>query len=1497
MRPSWTRKLGLVAIAGAIAWSSVGCSQEREPINRVQAGALSKHFLVGASLSDPSDDGEFYMRNTVIDVPYGSGQDGLFTATYAQPLSRIKWEITETSLVARRTHESVADTDHKGARRTNDGQVVAMFIITSHFDVRYAYNSTTGEEINLVEENTTDRPWYQREFIRVDWSKNLVTDGYEVDTLSQLGLFGGLKFDPMSYRIEDPNDPNAPQFDVPDGYFDVTTKVYATPQMVDTPWGKFPYCWFYGQQGTNCNATEATLRLSFRKVVDHDYEPTEWDGSKMDAFGWFYEDRLGYERNYGLSDEKWHRFAAKHNIWEKSHIEGSQCAVDFYRDKDGNIGKYKPAPAVAIETGLPIPDPNGVPFAVSKPGYDIHGDGDNDGTEDECNFAPNGAQIHSGSRCDELSHKCTLPLHERKLVTTPWYYAAGSPADLFASTKYALSQWNISVQLAAFAGQRAEATRVGLDGSGYIVDEAELKKRAARKEELLHRKYDFELRKIGPDLSPEEKNELAAMPQDIFVLCHSPSITKQDALALGLDPDPEACSPNGKRVNARLGDIRYHSVNLIESPQTPSPWGIMVDANDPLTGEKISTSVNEWVGVLDISSQAGMDLIRWINGEISDDQIRGGQYIRDWAAASKLGTAQNQPKTLDRKEIESRLKSIQVANMTGALPQPAGTLSKMTPRQIDNLANQAAKTLQQKLGPSLDAQFEGFRQELIGTKFEAMMATPEMVQAAGFDPQTPIAGDDSILSRVSPMRGMHPQMQRWMNRLKATTGALRSCVIEQPEPDSLVGLARHAARLYPMPVKNDDFPANLAKRNSALQKWLREQLHVSVILHEMGHSMGLRHNFTGSWDAMNYHPEYWQLRTRNGQEKTCSDLKQQHVDGKDCVGPRWIDPVTDEEVNGLIWKWGSSTVMDYPGDLTQDTNDLGSYDKAAVRFAYGEVIDVDADKGYNSTRHQAYMSRLDGFGGISGPLDTFHYTQLPDITKPLGTCEVPTDPNDPLSAKCTGYQLDYVSVRDTKSAGTDGRDAHFAVVTSGPLSGPKNPYAGRARHPYMFGSDEYADTGNMPVFRFDAGADAYEQMQFLTSTYENRYVFDNFRRERTNFFTGTVVNRTRARYFDKMTAAAKSIALYLSLFPQFKDELLNEPGFLLAHSIAASDSLATFIRILTRPEPGNYVMNGPLAEATDDTSLTTLFRIPVGSGDGRFLHNDYDYSKGYNWGRYQTQVGSSFEKRDAIYYLLEAYNNFVQNSKRDYIDGRFLNLNYTSLYPDQMRRIFAALMQDDGSNYGPFVDQKQAAAGGSAHVQYLPWEKYVPGDALTTEPAYPAGTTVLNPLVGWEQQYPALIDAFYFGGTTLTMDWIQQMAIYSPGDLASYELPPSEQVRYVDPLTTVTYVARNYGSERINGKAVSRSSGARMLQYASQLAQQTYKISGTPDPQTGEVAYERDPSTREPVCKLTKVVASSTVPDVEGCEAAKAHIRRYSSNLDSMREVAAYFGYGPLNRR
>ena len=468
-------RLSLVVVTALALGLSFGCAQERAPINQVQADALSKHFFVGPSLSSTSDDPEFYMRNTVIDVPYGAQQAGLFTASYAQPLTRVKWQITEDSLIARQTYDLVQDSDYDGARTTDSGQVVAMFTITSHFDIIRSYNPQTGEENNVITENTTDRPWYEREYFRVDWSQNLVTDGYAVDTLSEIGILGGVKWDPEAYYVSDPSDPNAPVFDQVGGYFDVTQKAFASPQTIATPYGTFPACFLpadFGGTGpiSNCNPTEVTLRLSFKVKTNTDFEPEDQTGTKQYAFGWFTVDRYGYDRNYGVLDDDWHRFAAKYNLWQQSHVQGSQCAVDFWRDANGNIINYKVDAngdfLVSSDTGLPIPDPNGKPFPGTPAGADPLRDLDKNGTEDDCEFTNGAGQlVNPGSRCDEFSQMCDLPLYNRHTRKIPWYFGPQSDTSLFASTADALGQWNLAVKRATILGKVVELKRVGLDPS------------------------------------------------------------------------------------------------------------------------------------------------------------------------------------------------------------------------------------------------------------------------------------------------------------------------------------------------------------------------------------------------------------------------------------------------------------------------------------------------------------------------------------------------------------------------------------------------------------------------------------------------------------------------------------------------------------------------------------------------------------------------------------------------------------------------------------------------------------------------------------------------------------------------------------------------------------------------------------------------------------------------------------------------------------------------
>ena len=211
MSASFIRRL---LISAVLVLSASSCASERAPINRVQPNALKKSFFVGEDLSSPKDNPEFYYRPTIVDVDYGASQDGLFTASYAQTMARVSFEITEELLVARLTYERIADTTGNGTPNSpnqNSGQIVAAFKISSHFDVKRSYNPTTGEELNVVEENATDSPWYAREFMRVDWSQNLITSAYQLDPLAAMTAFdGAFTYDPVASSAPEPGDRDAP---------------------------------------------------------------------------------------------------------------------------------------------------------------------------------------------------------------------------------------------------------------------------------------------------------------------------------------------------------------------------------------------------------------------------------------------------------------------------------------------------------------------------------------------------------------------------------------------------------------------------------------------------------------------------------------------------------------------------------------------------------------------------------------------------------------------------------------------------------------------------------------------------------------------------------------------------------------------------------------------------------------------------------------------------------------------------------------------------------------------------------------------------------------------------------------------------------------------------------------------------------------------------------------------------------------------------------------
>jgi len=149
--------LSMVA-AGAIA-----CAADVGDVDRTQPNRIKKTVF----------EGEWYLQKTTYDVPYTSGYT--FTGETSEA-ERVRFEIQEKYLIAYRPYEVVESSNDTTTLPGVEfkGAPIAAYDIEKHFDVVREYNATTGEETNVIYENDEDRPWYEREYIRVDWSKNLV---------------------------------------------------------------------------------------------------------------------------------------------------------------------------------------------------------------------------------------------------------------------------------------------------------------------------------------------------------------------------------------------------------------------------------------------------------------------------------------------------------------------------------------------------------------------------------------------------------------------------------------------------------------------------------------------------------------------------------------------------------------------------------------------------------------------------------------------------------------------------------------------------------------------------------------------------------------------------------------------------------------------------------------------------------------------------------------------------------------------------------------------------------------------------------------------------------------------------------------------------------------------------------------------------------------------------------------------------------------------------
>lgn len=867
--------------------------------------------------------------------------------------------------------------------------------------------------------------------------------------------------------------------------------------------------------------------------------------------------------------------------------------------------------------------------------------------------------------------------------------------------------------------------------------------------------------------------------------------------------DPAACGEPGFRP--QIGDLRYNFVYYVRNPQESSPLGYGPHAADPETGEVISANAFIYGSPLETYSQWALDSIKLMNGDLSVADFYDGanisahyQAVKEQAAASAM--------RVDPAALAKLAKSLKIPEQAANLRQrlQRGELQQEEiPGRLETVRNSAMNGVffNESMRRALTPQFENASDAPAGMEKYLSSATLH----------------DPVFRRAHAQRD---------HRLSSNA----VCMAEFFD-DGLAGWARMfncnpETGLDPnnpsdKPLRDRFCTADNKLNEQAAYDYLLEDIYVGVTLHEVGHNMGLRHNFAASTDSINYFPKYWELRgfTLAG--------------GQTTLKPEWTLTSRVEKA-GLedALKMGLrdaqySSIMDYGAKPNSDILGLGLYDRAAIKYGYGLMLDVfDAD----AAEAPPQVARSTGYTTNAMLLPgTRHYTQYPELIA-----------ND----ESYTYEEKVASIYKRRTV-TEARVKADANVTE---------------VPYRFCSDEYVN-GTYFCYRFDAGADAYEQVANVTNMYQQYYWSYGLRRGRVGFGMNLegYINRVYGRYFEFMSAQNKHF-INDELINRFWDTGCDEPeagGIHFADSRCGLDRFAAALasgnalgRALQTPEPGCYIrlkngcyqqsnesVNGIAASTVkqpdafcanngsgavlvnDKTAYTRienssscdpyLTQLTAGGQDiyespldvplgvGRYSLDKYDRSLfGYSFYWKPTTIGSWWDKWLAMEALGDPYTDFIGVDAMG--NARSFLISFNTLFRNQVQGAVSAYITEDYNYYAPWVIK---TAEGTPTLKFQDLVAPVTSDVNSgwSKPfERPVGALTLNP--EGDGQYMTRLQALFIGAVYYTQitddqDFNQGLAVYKAGSTVDITVAPevkADPERYVevtDPATGAIYYA------------------------------------------------------------------------------------------------------------
>ena len=474
-----------------------------------------------------------------------------------------------------------------------------------------------------------------------------------------------------------------------------------------------------------------------------------------------------------------------------------------------------------------------------------------------------------------------------------------------------------------------------------------------------------------------------------------------------------------------------------------------------------------------------------------------------------------------------------------------------------------------------------------------------------------------------------------------------------------------------------------------LRKKYAEQIYKSIFygvaVHEVGHTLGLRHNFEASTDALNYLPRYWSLKV---DPATLNPRNRFKV-------PYWYQTVNK------MREYEYSSVMDYLPTFNMPWHGIGLYDIAAIKYGYGQIMEVfkqapnlQGIEGYehvdpssvDPANQIALKERGEGLGKV---LRHVYYDQIPKL---FGGIKQIYDREDVSKLDVIGSEEPCVGKKEGDSCG-DGK------VCKRFYEGLRCSVA-KTVVPYRFCSDEYAyESYGPPTCNFwDAGPSSYEIVRDAEEMLEQYWVFRGYWHENPNYWP-TYYDRYIRLLMLQMRQQYVWWALNYSIY-NHNDYWKNTFGNRWAEDInggldgmlASIESFDYLAGEFGRPIVGWHAYNRvtgryePYDEINRNNYLNPMY---FKEEDGaRPIYPTFDYS-GYLPN--VISAGAIYERLAALDMLTDPTVDFFATEEQSATE-KYL-ISYQAFFKDDLLRLLGGLVSNKSENYGWCIVEVPNKAG------------------------------------------------------------------------------------------------------------------------------------------------------------------------------------------------------------